>query len=136
VFKFRLSVRFCLLSYLFVLCIYLIYKDEVVSVCSLIARARIYQSAPNLAYLFLEITKKFWKSKNSKKLSLVRVPMRADRVTRKLSLIEERRKDQSCLLGRLDYKTIGHSPEKVSCVRIPVGAVPVTRKLSKIEERH
>jgi hypothetical protein len=95
----------CALSYLKLklrvcLCVY-----------SLIAWERIHRFAPNLAWLFLETKKRFWEGQNSEKLSWVPVPVRAVPVARKLSTIEERRQDQSCLFRSGNYKNKGHNPE-------------------------
>jgi hypothetical protein len=45
-------------------------------------------------------------------------PVRAVPVARKLSTIEERRQDQSCLFRRGDYRNKGQKPEKLSWVRV------------------
>jgi hypothetical protein len=46
--------------------------------------------------------------------------VRAVPVARKLSTIEERRQEQSCLSRRGDYRNEGQKSEKVSWVRVSV----------------
>jgi galactose-1-phosphate uridylyltransferase len=64
-----------------------------------------------------------------------RFPVRAVPVPRKLSTIEERRQDQSCLFQRGDFRNKGHNPEKLSRVRVLTRMVSVARNLSTIEEQ-
>jgi hypothetical protein len=98
----------------------LIYKIEIVCVCSIRARERINLFAPNLVCLFLETRKRIYIGQNSGKVSWVRVPVTAVCVARKLITIEERRQDQSCLFQRADYRNKGHNPANLSWVRVPV----------------
>jgi hypothetical protein len=95
---------------------FIIHKIEIVGgcVCSLTARERIYQFAQNLACLFLETRKRIQKRGNSENLSLIRVPMNIVSVARKLSTIEERRQDQSCLFRKGDYRNKGRKPRNCS----------------------
>jgi hypothetical protein len=69
-----------------------------VCVCSLIAQKRINRFVPNLACLFFEIKKRIYKGYNSEKVSWVRVPVKMVSVARKISSIEEQRKEQNCLI--------------------------------------
>jgi hypothetical protein len=55
---------------------------------------------------------------------------------RKLSKMEERRQDQSCLLWKGHYRNKSHNAEKLAWVRVPMKMVSVARKLSTIEERN
>jgi hypothetical protein len=61
--------------------------------------------------------------------------MRVVPVFRKLSTIEGRRQEQSCLFRRGDHRNKGHDPERLSWVRFLTRMVSVARKLSAIEER-
>jgi hypothetical protein len=71
--------------------------EIVVFVCLLIALERMYQFILNLICLCFEARKRFQIGQTSEKLSWVQVPMTAVSVTLKLSKIEERCQDQSCL---------------------------------------
>jgi hypothetical protein len=92
------------------------------------------QSAPNLACLSLETSQIFWNGRNSERLSWIRVPERVVPVARERSTIEERRQDQSCLVGKGDYSNKGHNPEKSVLRSSPDEDKPVARKLSTIEQ--
>jgi hypothetical protein len=50
---------------------------------------------------------------NPEKLSWVRFPAKMVPVARKISTIEERRQDQSCLFRRGDHRNKGHNTEKL-----------------------
>jgi hypothetical protein len=91
-----------------------LYKIESVGlcVCSLLARDRIHRFVQTLACLFLETSKRTQEGHHSGKLSRVWVPVRAVPVARKLSTIEERRWDQSCLPRREDGRNKGHNRER------------------------
>jgi hypothetical protein len=104
-------------------------------VCSLIAREWINQFAPNLARLFPESRKRTQEAQNSGNVSWVRFPVQMASAARKLSKIEERCPDQSCLFRRGDYRNEGQNPEKLNWVRFPMKMVSAARKLSKTEER-
>jgi hypothetical protein len=89
---------------------------------------------PDLANLFLETRKRFQKSKKPDKVSWVRNTVRVIPAFWKLSTMEERRKDLSCLFRRGDHRNNGHDSEKLSWVRVPVNLFSVAQKLSTIEE--
>jgi hypothetical protein len=60
---------------------------------------------------------------NSGNVTWVRVLERSVPVARKLSTIEERRKDQNCLFRRGNYRNEDQNPENLSCIRVPVKTV-------------
>jgi hypothetical protein len=68
-----------------------------VFVCLLIALERMYQFILNFICLCFEARKRFQNGQTSEKMSWVQVPMTAVSVILKLSKIEERCQDQSCL---------------------------------------
>lgn len=45
------------------------------------------------------------------KFGVSSIPYEGLPVTRKLSTLEDRRQDQSCLFRRRDYRSLGHKPE-------------------------
>jgi hypothetical protein len=57
-----------------------------------------------------------FKKVKTPKNSWVQVPVRLFPVAQKLSTIEERHKEQSCLFRRGDYRNKGHNPDKLSWV--------------------
>jgi hypothetical protein len=67
--------------------------------------------------------------------SWVRVPKKAVPVARKLSTIEERRQDQSCLFRRGDHRIKDHNPGNLSWVRALVKMAFVSRKLGTTGEQ-
>jgi hypothetical protein len=103
-------------------------------VSSLIPRERIHRLQKTWHAYFLRPGRDFRKVKTPGEVTWVRVPVRAVPVVRKLSKIEERRQDQSCLRRRGDYRDEGQNHENLSWVRLPVKLVHVPRKLSTTEK--
>jgi hypothetical protein len=106
-----------------------------VCVCSLIPQERINQLEPDFAWLLLETRKRFESGEKSEKLSGVRVPVSVVPVARKLSTTEERRRGQSCLFQRWDYKNRDRSHENLLSDRVPLKMVSVPGKPSMIKEQ-
>jgi hypothetical protein len=62
--------------------------------------------------------------------------MRVVAVAWKLSMIEERFQEQSCIFQTGDYRNRGFNPEKLTWVRFSMKMVSVSQKLSMTEEWH
>jgi hypothetical protein len=75
---------------------------------------------PNWHAYALKPEKDFRKVKTPTKVSWIRVPVMMISVARKLSTLEERYQNQSCLFRRGEYRNKGHNPVKVSWVRVLV----------------
>jgi hypothetical protein len=127
----------------------IIYKIEIVDVRSVVARERINQFTPNLAWLFLETIIINGATAQSRALASLTgfatvryITMWVISPTINLVLVilihlPETSSGEATidsLRPRRDFRKV--KTPKMSWVRVPVRAVPVARKLSTIEERH
>jgi hypothetical protein len=114
---------------------YIYIQLKFVCVCSFIVRKRYTDLYHTWHAYSLGPGREYRGMKSPGKVSWFRVPVRTVPVARKLSTIEERRQDQSCLFRRGDYRNRAHYPKHLSWVQVPMKMVSGARKLNTIEER-